>query len=85
MEAKQPRKQQLSLATKPLAEPAFAVVRVSWYEGGRVVSVDEVQLEEFENIEYVIETLIKNALQAGADVQVMTVAPPERFNEGVRG
>jgi hypothetical protein len=80
MTAKKPRKQQLTINTKPLAEPAYAVVRVSWYCEGKQTRVDEVQLEEgIENVEAVLETLIKNALQAGADVSVMTTAQPEQF------
>jgi len=80
MTAKKPRKQQLTINTKPLAEPAYAVIRVSWYCEGKQTRVDEVQLEEgIENVEAVLETLIKNALQAGADVSVMTIAQPDQF------
>lgn len=80
MEAQKPRKQQLSITTKALAEPAFAVVRVAWFEGGRESSVDEVQLEDgIDNVEAVLEALIRNALTAGADVSVMTTASPEQF------
>jgi len=80
MDAQKPRKQQLTITTKQLAEPCFAVVRVSWYAQGKQTTVDEVQLEEgIDNVESVLETLIKNALQAGADVSVMTTAQPEQF------
>lgn len=80
MDAQKPRKQQLTIATKPLAEPCFAVVRVSWYLQGKQTSVDEVQLEEgIDNVEAVLEQLIRNALEAGADVSVMTTAQPEQF------
>ena len=80
MDAARPRKQQLSISTKALAEPIFAVVRVSWFKNGREDSVDEVQLEDgIDNVEAVLETVIKNALEAGADVSVMTTASPEQF------
>ena len=84
MEANKPRKQQLCITTKPLIEPAFAVIRVSWYSCGKEDSVDEVQLEDgIDNVEAVLETLIRNALQAGADVSVMTTAKPEQFGVAV--
>ena len=84
MEASKPRKQQLSITTKPLAEPGYAVVRVSWFQGSKQTTVDEVQLEDgIDNVNVVLETLIKNALQAGADVSVMTTALPEEFGAAV--
>ena len=80
MDASKPRKQQLLITTKPLMEPCFAVIRVGWYQDGREESVDEVQLENgIDNIEAVLEALIKNALEAGADVSVMTTAKAEQF------
>ena len=80
MDAARPRKQQLSISTKALAEPIFAVVRVSWFKNGREDSVDEVQLEDgIDNVDAVLETVIKNALEAGADVSVITTAPAECF------
>jgi len=42
--------------------------------------VDEVQLEDgIDNVEAVLEQLIKNALQAGADVSVITTAAASQF------
>lgn len=80
MEAARPRKQQLTITTKALAEPVFAVVRVSWFKNGREDSVDEVQLEDgIDNVEAVLETVIKNALEAGADVSVITTAAASQF------
>jgi peptide subunit release factor 1 (eRF1) len=80
MEAARPRKQQLTITTKALAEPAFAVIRVSWFKNGRECDVDEVQLEDgIDNVEAVLEQLIKNALQAGADVSVITTAAASQF------
>lgn len=80
MDAARPRKQQLSISTKALAEPIFAVVRVSWFKNGRESQIDEVQLDEgIDNVEAVLETVIKNALEAGADVSVITTAPAECF------
>lgn len=80
MDAARPRKQQLTITTKALAQPCFAVVRVSWFKNGRECDVDEVQLEDgIDNVEGVLETLIRNALQAGADVSVITTAPAECF------
>ena len=80
MEAARPRKQQLSISTKALAEPVFAVVRVSWFKNGRECDVDEVQLDEgIDNVEAVLETVIKNALEAGADVSVITTAAASQF------
>ena len=80
MGASKPRKQQLTITTKALAEPAYAVVRVSWYQQGRACMIDELQLESgIDNIEAVLETVIKNALQAGADVSVITTANADQF------
>lgn len=80
MGASKPRKQQLTISTKALAEPAYAVVRVSWYQQGRACTIDELQLENgIDNIEAVLETVIKNALQAGADVSVITTANADQF------
>lgn len=80
MDAARPRKQQLCITTKALAEPVFAVVRVSWFKQGRECDVDEVQLENgIDNVEAVLEQLISNALQAGADVSVITTAPASQF------
>ena len=80
MGASKPRKQQLTITTKALAEPAYAVVRVSWYQQGRACTIDELQLESgIDNIEAVLETVIKNALQAGADVSVITTADADQF------
>ena len=57
---------------------------MSWYSCGKEDSVDEVQLEDgIDNVEAVLETLIRNALQAGADVSVMTTAKPEQFGVAV--
>jgi hypothetical protein len=80
MDAARPRKQQLSISTKALAEPVFAVVRVSWFKNGRECDVDEVQLDAgIDNVEAVLETVIKNALEAGADVSVITTAAASQF------
>jgi len=80
MDAARPRKQQLTITKKALAEPVFAVVRVSWFKQGREHSVDEIQLEDgIDNVEAVLETVIKNALEAGADVSVITTAAASQF------
>jgi len=80
MDAARPRKQQLTILTKALAEPVYAVVRVSWFKQGREYNVDEIQLEDgIDNVEAVLEAVISNALKAGADVTVMTTAPTAQF------
>ena len=80
MGASKPRRQQLTITTKALAEPAYAVVRVSWYQQGRASTIDELQLESgIDNIEAVLEEIIKNALKAGADVSVITTASADQF------
>lgn len=81
MGTSKPRRQKLNITTNALIEPVFAVVRVSWFEKGKPRSVDELQLDDgIDNVESVLETLIKNALTAGADVSVLTVAPAECFD-----
>jgi hypothetical protein len=80
MDAARPRKHQLTILTKALAEPVYAVVRVSWFKQGREYNVDEIQLEDgIDNVEAVLEAVISNALKAGADVTVMTTAPAAQF------
>ena len=80
MGASKPRKQHLMMSSKALAEPAYAVVRVCWYQAGKAHSVDELQLEDgIANIDAVLETVIANALRAGADVSVITTGDVEQL------
>ena len=80
MGARKPRKQVVTFTQRELMDPVFAVIRVSWYRNGKQVDVEEMQLEnDVDDKEFVLGHLIKGALQAGADVTVMTPCSPERL------
>ncbi len=80
MSASKPRKQQLTVLQKPLADPIFAVVRCTWFREGKEYEVEEMQLEEdVEHVEFVLHELIERCLRAGADVLVMTPCPAEEI------
>lgn len=74
-----PRKQQLLIATQALSEPIFAVLRVSWYEEGKVSNVDELQFVKGSKDRAVIRHLVDEALGAGADVCLVSEATAEEL------
>ena len=80
MGASKPRKQQLTVLEKPLADRIFAVIRCTWFRDGREYEVEEMQLEEdVEHVEFVLHELIERCLRAGADVLVMSPFPAEEI------
>jgi hypothetical protein len=80
MSASKPRKQQLTVLQKPLADPTFAVIRCTWFREGREYEVEEMQLKKYvEHVEFVLHELIERCLRAGADVLVMTPCPAEEI------
>jgi len=80
MGARKPCKQVVTFTQRELADPVFAVVRVSWYRDGKEHEVEEMQLEEdIEQKEFVLQHLIKSALHAGADVTVLTTCSAEEL------
>jgi hypothetical protein len=80
MGASKPRKQQLTVLQKPLADRIFAVVRCTWFREGKEYEVEEMQLEEdVEHVEFVFHELIERCLRAGADVLVMSPFPAEEI------
>ena len=80
MGASKPRKQQLTVLEKPLADRIFAVIRCTWFRDGKEYEVEEMQLEEdVEHVEFVLHELIERCLRAGADVLVMTPCSAEEI------
>ena len=80
MGASKPRKQQLTVLQKPLADRIFAVVRCTWFRDGKEYEVEEMQLEkDVEHVEFVLHELIERCLRAGADVLVMSPFPAEEI------
>ena len=80
MGASKPRKQQLTVLEKPLADRIFAVIRCTWFREGKEYEVEEMQLEEdVEHVEFVLHELIERCLRTGADVLVMTPCPAEEI------
>jgi hypothetical protein len=80
MGASKPRKQQLTVLQKPLADRIFAVIRCTWFRDGKEYEVEEMQLEKnVEHVEFVLHELIERCLRAGADVLVMSPFPAEEI------
>lgn len=83
MDARKPRKQQLFCSQKELPDHVVAIVRLTWYKNSRAYSVEELQVEDkLDETIVAIRMLIKEALQAGADVSVLTAQSPTSFGIG---
>lgn len=72
-----PRKPCLTFAIYPVPDEIHSVIRTVWYKSGRVVEVDEIQLEECSDAINVFQYVVGGALRSGCDVTVLTTYSPE--------
>ena len=71
-----PRKPRLTFAIYPVPDEIHSVIRTSWYKSGKIVEIDEIQLEECPDVLNVFHHLVGGALQRGCDVTVLTTYNP---------
>ena len=83
MEARKPRKQQLVCLQGQMQPHIFAIIRLSWYQNGRLYTVEEMHVEKGpeETLEAVI-MLVEEALRSGADVTMQTACKPQDLGIG---
>lgn len=74
---KPPRKPTLGYTVGPLPDEIHSIVRLTWFKNGRVVEVDQFQLNETPDANEVFHYTVGQALRNGLDVCVLTAYPPE--------
>ena len=71
-----PRKQLLFFANEELANEYFAVIRLTWFDQGKVRSVSESHIHLYDlDARAEFHSTVKAALRAGADVSALCIAP----------
>ena len=71
-----PRKQLLFFANEELANEYFAVIRLTWFDQGKVRSVSESHIHLYDlDARAKFHSTVKAALRAGADVSALCIAP----------
>ena len=75
-----PRKQLLFFSQEQLTNEYFAVIRATWFKGGKVCGVTESQIHIYDD-EVVAEFtgIVGTALRAGADVSALCIASAEEL------
>jgi len=75
-----PRKQLLFFAQEQLSNEYFAVVRATWFSGGKACGVTETQIHIYDEDAVAEFTgIVGTALRAGADVSALCIAPAEEL------
>lgn len=74
-----PRKPCLTFAIYPVPDEVHSVIRTIWYKSGRIVEVDEIQLEKCPDALNVFQYVVGGALQRGCDVTVLTSYDPKEL------
>ena len=75
-----PRKQLLFFAQEDLSNEYFAVVRATWFSGGKACGVTETQIHIYDEDAVAEFTgIVGTALRAGADVSALCIAPAEEL------
>ena len=75
-----PRKQLLFFAQEQLTNEYFAVVRATWFSGGKACGVTETQIHIYdEDAGAEFTGIVGTALRAGADVSALCIAPAEEL------
>ena len=75
-----PRKQLLFFAQEQLTNEYFAVVRATWFSGGKPCGVTETQIHIYDEDAVAEFTgIVGTALRAGADVSALCIAPAEEL------
>ena len=74
------RKQLLFFAQEQLTNEYFAVVRATWFSGGKACGVTETQIHIYDEDAVAEFTgIVGTALRAGADVSALCIAPAEEL------
>jgi len=77
MGSRGPRRQQLSCTRKEMVDDVFAVIRLAWFRDSKQYQVEELQVtSDCKDKVSVVQSLIHEALKAGADVSVITDCDP---------
>ena len=75
-----PRKQLLFFAQEQLSNEYFAVVRATWFSGGKACGVTETQIHIYDEDAVAEFTgIVGTALRAGAGVSALCIAPAEEL------
>ena len=74
---KPPRKPTLGYTVGPLPDEIHSIVRLTWFKNGRVIEVDQFQLDEAPDATETFQYTVGQALRNGLDVCVLTTYPPE--------
>lgn len=74
---KPPRKPILGYTVGPLPDEIHSIVRLTWFKNGRVIEVDQFQLDESPDATEAFQYTVGQALRNGLDVCVLTTYPPE--------
>jgi hypothetical protein len=76
---KPPRRPTLGFTTGATPDEVHSIVRLSWFQAGCPVEVDEFQIEECEDAEQIFHYTVGQALRCGADVCVLTAYTAEQL------
>ena len=75
-----PRKQLLFFSQEELANEYCAVIRATWFSGGKACGVTETQIHIYDEDAVAEFTgIVGTALRAGADVSALCIAPAEEL------
>jgi hypothetical protein len=74
-----PRRPTLGFTTGATPDEIHSIVRLSWFQAGRAVEVDEFQIAECEDADQIFHYTVGQALRNGADVCVLTAYTPDQL------
>tara|TARA_Y100000033_G_scaffold14071_1_gene13149 strand:- start:854 stop:1132 length:279 start_codon:yes stop_codon:yes gene_type:complete len=75
-----PRKQLLFFAQEELANEYFAVIRMTWFEHGKICGVTESHIHTYDDAVIAEFTgIVGEALRMGADVSALSIATAEEL------
>ena len=76
-EPEEPIRRLLFYSKQDLENEFYAVVRITWFDGGKVCGVSECKIDTY-NADVIMEfsDIVGNALRAGADVSIICIEDP---------